>query len=90
MRGKRRDIREAIEEVCFNNESVSNILKKHNRQVVGKPRKEIDQPDLLSAIVNIVQASSAADDCRRTETLRSVTTLDDLHQELTKLGFNLS
>ena len=70
--------------------AVSDIFKRHNRQVTGRPRKEVDQPDLLSAIVNIIQATSATDDRRRTETLRSLTTLDDLHKELTDLGFNLS
>ena len=87
MKVKRRDLRDKIEKAC---PAVSDIFKRHNRQVTGRPRKEVDQPDLLSTIVNIVQATSATDDRRRTETLRSLTTLDDLHKGLTDLGFNLS
>ena len=90
MNAKRRDLRDSIEELCTSNEAASNMLKKHNRQISGRPRKEIDQPDLLSTIVTIVQASSATDDRRRTESLHSLTTLDDLHKELKTLGFNLS
>ena len=52
--------------------------------------KEVNQPELLSTILKIVEASLAADDRHRTECLRSVTTLNDLHSQLTKLGFNLS
>ena len=37
-----------------------------------------------------MQYSSAAAERRRTECLRSVSTLDDLHTELMKIGFNLS
>ena len=52
-------------------------------------RKLINQ-NCSQQIINIVQASSATDDRRRTETLPSLTTLDDLHQELTNLAFKLS
>ena len=90
MKVKRRDLRDKIEKACTESPAASDIFKRHNRQVTGRPRKEVDQPDLLSTIVNIVQATSATDDRRRTETLRSLTTLDDLHKELTDLGFNLS
>ena len=37
-----------------------------------------------------MQNSLAADERRRTQFLRSVSTLDDLQKELTKIGFNLS
>ena len=90
MKVKRRDLRDKIEKACTESPVVSDIFKRHNRQVTGRPRKEVDQPDLLSTIVNIVQATSATDDRRRTETLRSLTILDDLHKELTDLDFNLS
>ena len=53
-------------------------------------RLEIDQSELLSTIIKIVQNSSAADERRRTECLCSVSTWDDLQKELTKIGFNLS
>ena len=89
MKVTTRDLRDKIEKACTESPAVSDIFKRHNRQVTERPRKEVDQPDLLSTIVNIVQATSATDDRRRTETLRSLTTLDDLHKELTDLGFNL-
>ena len=45
---------------------------------------------MLSAILDIVQNSTAADNRRRCEALRSVQTLDDLVSELNKLGFCIS
>ena len=68
----------------------SSALKQFMRNHPGRPRLEIDQPELLSIIIKIVQNSSAADERRRTECLRSVSTLDDLQKELTMIGFNLS
>ena len=62
-----------------------------NRRVPGRPRIEEDQPQLLSTILDIVQATSAADPRRRTEMIRSVRTLDDLVSELKgTFGYNIS
>ena len=62
------------------------LLKSFAREVIGRPRLE-DQPLLLSAIImDLVQASGAADDRRRTETSRSVKTLDDLVDGLSQQG----
>ena len=66
------------------------FLTQFNQNLPGRPRFEIDQPELLSTIIKFVQNSSAADERKRTESLRSVSTLDDLQKELTKMGFNLS
>ena len=57
---------------------------------MGKPRIEVDQPELLSAIVRIVEATAATDDRRRTECLRSVKTLDNLREKLVQMGFVIS
>ena len=65
-------------------------MKSFNRSALGRPRIEVDQPELLSAIVDIVSASSATDDRRHCEQLRTVKTLDDLVGELKKKGFTLS
>ena len=73
-----------------NDPEAAKILKNFNRNVTGRPRQELDQPELLSAIVQIVENSSAAHDRRRSEVLRTVTTLDDLAEEMKKLGFTLS
>ena len=87
---KRHEMREKLEKMCDDNESAASELKRFNRKTTGRPRKDVDQPELLSAIVRVVEASSAADDRRRCEHLCSVKTLDDLHSELKQLGFDLS
>ena len=83
-------MREKLEKVCNENVSAASELKRFNRKTTGRPRKEVDQPELLSAIVRVMEASSTAEDRRRCEHLRSVKTLDDLHSELKQLGFDLS
>ena len=71
-------------------EENAKLLKFMNREKPGRPRIEEDQPQLLSTIVDIVQASSSADERRRSERIKSVKTLDDLQSELVEHGFNLS
>ena len=83
-------MKQTIEELSKTNENVAKALKPMNRGIPGRPRIETEQPQLLSSIIDIVQASSSADDRRRTEMIRSVKTLDDLHLELKSIGFNLS
>ena len=90
MRVRRQEYRQNIDDVCSENPAAANALRRFNRDVLGRPRLEVDQPEIISAILNIVQASSAAVDRRRTECLRTVKTLDDLHGELVKLDFKLS
>lgn len=51
---------------------------------------ETDQPELLKAIVNIAKVGAAADERRRTDKIRTCKTLDDLQEELEKIGFKLS
>ena len=60
-------MREKIEKVCSSNQSAAPQLTKFNQQITGRPRKEVNQPGLLSTIVRIIEASSAADDRRRYE-----------------------
>ena len=83
-------MREKIEKVCLCNQTAASELRNFNQKITGRPRKEVDQPGLLSTVVRTVEASSAADDRRRCEHLRSVKILDDLESELVNLGFNLS
>ena len=87
---RRTCLKQGIAEVCEKNAEVAVTLKSFNRQKTGKPRIEVDQPDLLSAIVKIVEATSATDDRRRTAVLRAITTLNDLQTELVRLGMNIS
>ena len=83
-------MREKIEKVCSSNQSAAPELTNFNQQITGRPRKEVNQPGLLSTIVRIIEASSAADDRRHYEHFRSVETLYDFQSELVIFGFNLS
>ena len=83
-------LKEGISKVCEENKEATSLLRSLNRKEHGRPRIEYDQPELLSTIVKIVEASSVTDDRQRMEFLCTVTTLDDLHLELKNLGFSLS
>nr|XP_047135389.1 uncharacterized protein LOC124812593 [Hydra vulgaris] len=76
QRKRRQKLKESIETVCQNIPEASSALKQFSRNHTGRPRLEVDQPELLSTIIKIVQNLSAADERRRTECLRSVSTLD--------------
>ena len=71
-------------------EKAAEELKTCNREKVGRPRIEVDQPGLLETILDLVQANSATDDRRRSEIVRTVKTLKDLNTELIAEGYNLS
>ena len=62
-------MREKIEKVCSENEAAASRVKRFNRTATGRPSKEVDQPELLSTIVRVVEASSAVDYLRRCEHL---------------------
>ncbi|CAF4768582.1 unnamed protein product, partial [Rotaria sp. Silwood2] len=55
-----------------------------------RPSLEVDQPALLQTIIDIAAPFAGADDRRRSDTLRSAKTLDDLCEELDKYGLYLS
>ncbi|CAB0028291.1 unnamed protein product [Trichogramma brassicae] len=57
---------------------------------LGRPRKEIEHPDLLKTISDIAIYNSAADERRQTEEIRTCSTLDELTAKLREKGFNLS
>lgn len=65
-----------------------NALKQ--RSLPGRPPIEEDQPILHKTILEIAVFGSAADDRMRTNVIRSVKTLTDLHEELTNSNFALS
>ena len=90
QRERRLKLKEGISKVCEENKEAASLLRLFNRKENGRPQIEYDQPELLSTIAKIVEASSATDDRRRMECLRTVTTLDDLHSELKNLRFSLS
>ena len=90
IKKRRRELKDGIDKLCSENESAVNILRLFDKNVTGRSHIEADQPELLSTIIDLVQASTAADDRRQTEVLRTVRTLDDLHSVLMNLGFRLS
>lgn len=57
---------------------------------VGRPALEEDVVTLHKVILEIAMFGSAADDRRHTNVIKSVNTLDDLHQELENQGLTLS
>ena len=87
---KRQKAKEKIQKACEVSEEVRNILKPVNRNTIGRPRLETDQPQLLKTILDLVNASSSADARRRTEKLTTLTSLDDLTEALKSLDFDIS
>jgi hypothetical protein len=63
-------------------------LKK--REAPGRPRLEVDQPDLLKDILEIATVGAACSDRRREDLFRSVKTLDDLQAAISDLGYKVS
>ena len=61
QREKRKRLSENIKKLCSTDEKAAKILKTNNRGKQGRPRLEVDQPALLSTIINTVQGTSAAD-----------------------------
>ena len=90
QRNRRAAMKQNIDKVCQENRHAATLLKSFSRGKSGRPFVEEDQPELLSAIVKIVEASAATDDRRRSEILRTVKTLDDLCEKLMEMGFCLS
>lgn len=84
-KGQRQQEKDALQEVLLENPELKKKLKK--REVTGRPRLEEDQPELLKAITDIAMYGSAADERRRSESIRSVRTLDQLTEELSRRGF---
>ena len=66
---KRRD---GIQKLCDEESKAKETLKSFNRTETGRLRIEVDQPQVLSVIVNIVRASFPTDDRRHSELLRSI------------------
>ena len=53
--------------ISESSEEAAKALKNFNRETVGRPRLEVDQPDIIKSILDIVQVASATDDRRRAE-----------------------
>ena len=66
------------------------VALKVRRGSVGRPRIETDQPGLLSDILKIATIGAACGEKRREDIYRTVKTLDDLHHQISNLGYNVS
>ncbi|CAH1115376.1 unnamed protein product [Psylliodes chrysocephalus] len=73
--------------LCENNTDLASALKL--RDTVGRPRVEENQSRLLGIIKDIA-VCGAADDRRRTETIRCRKILNDLQAKLCKQGYSIS
>lgn len=88
-RKRRLQNKKNIEKACVTNPELKKSL--NVRGTVGSPRIEDDQPFLLQTIVDLALHGSAAHERRRDETIRTVTTLDNLVDKLREdYGYNLS
>ncbi|GBP38729.1 hypothetical protein EVAR_22378_1 [Eumeta japonica] len=65
-------------------------LKRTSLGIINEPRVEENQSGILEVIKEIAIFGGAADDRRRTETIRCCKTLDDLRAELCKQGYTIS
>ena len=90
QKNKRAKLKDVIQKVSEKDEEAAEMFKTFNRKVTGRPRLEVDQPGILSTIVDIVDLNSAADDRRRSELLRTCVTLDDLNTELAHRNYRIS
>lgn len=66
----------------------ANILKMHDNP--GRPSLDESQSGINELILELAMFGSGADERRRSECIRSVKTLDDLHGALLKQGFEIS
>lgn len=87
---RRKNLRRTIAEVSDSDPEIAAKFRKHNRERDGRPSLETDQPFLHEFILKLAAAGGAADDKRRTESVRCCHTLDDLTKALNEQGFKLS
>ena len=83
-------MKQEIKTVCQKHQEAAAALKSFNRGKTRKLRIEVDQPELLSTIVKIIEATTATDNRWRTEILRTVKMLEDLPEKLVQMGMKLS
>ena len=85
----RAKFKEVIKDVSEEHPEVGEKLKHFNRGQTGRPRLEIDQPELHEAILSIVNQNCSTDERRRTETLNTPTTVKSLTGQLNAAGYKI-
>ncbi|CAF5180757.1 unnamed protein product, partial [Rotaria magnacalcarata] len=78
-----------IEALCEKNPELALELNKIYRPVIGRPPIEEECPDLLQIIEEIAKVGGAADDNRRSQTIRPCLTLDDLREKIKERGYDI-
>ena len=71
-----------MQEVMNDHPEIAKKLKTCQREKIGRPKLEEDQPGLLATIKQLAIFGGSADDRRRTEAIRSCRTLDAYTQNL--------
>lgn len=84
----RNERKKTLAKLCETNQEISKAWKVRDK--IGRPRLEIEQPDLLKAIVDIALHGSAAHEKRRSDVYRSIKTLQELTDLLVSDKFKLS
>ncbi|CAF3364415.1 unnamed protein product [Rotaria socialis] len=78
-----------IEALCEKNPELAAELNKIYRPIIGRPPIEEECPDLLQIIEEIAKVGGAADDNRRSQTIRPCLTLDDLREKIKERGYDI-
>ncbi|CAM4849169.1 unnamed protein product [Rotaria magnacalcarata] len=89
-RKRRSQLKTALKQIVQDHPDAAETLKRFRREVPHRPSLEIDQPALLQTILDIAAPFAGADGRRRSDTLCSIKTLDDLCEELEKRGLHIS
>ena len=84
----RDDKKRKFEAIFEENPELRKALK--IRDQPGRPRLEADQPLLLKAIVDLALHGSASHEKRQSDVYRSIKTLDQLADQLSRDGFKIS
>lgn len=91
---RQREFRKAtktrIQTVVNMNPEAKQVLFDRVRLAPGRPRLEEDQVGLFKSICDIAIFGSAAHERRQSDIIRSIKTLDELTEELKKLGYRIS
>ncbi|XP_037030801.1 uncharacterized protein LOC119070532 [Bradysia coprophila] len=87
-RKSRHNFKAKLSKICDSNPDVKKALKIRNS--TGRPRLEVEQPELLKTIIAIAIHGSASHDKRREDMFRSIRTLTELKEKLNDEGFQIS
>ncbi|XP_033217552.1 uncharacterized protein LOC117173210 [Belonocnema kinseyi] len=79
----------ALKRVCENHPDIAEkTLKIH--ETTGRPRLEVNQPDLMKTIIQLATFGASAEEKSGSEALNSCRTLPELCEELKIFGYNIS